>query len=135
MLGPSLCIPHKHNWSTIGSNVSSPASFIALMARFPVENIEDNRLQLAVKSPFVTGHVNKETGELTDGPNDYYYGCWVGEGEAARPVTGISNTTPAWLYPAGTADGDALDEDYLGKVVSLWHYGVGDSVEVARVKD
>jgi len=107
----------------------------ALMAQFPIETIEGGRLQLGVKSPFATGHVNEETGELTDGPNDYYYGCWAGEGDAARQVLGISNSTPAWLHLAGpVADGD-LETDYVGKVLSLWHYGIGDRVEVARISE
>jgi len=106
----------------------------ALMARFPVSAADAGRLQLAVKSPFITGHVNKKTGALIDGPNDYYYGCWMGEREAARLVAGISNTKPAWLHLAGNAEKSVLAKEYAGKVVSLWHYGIGDSVEVARIE-
>jgi len=59
----------------------------ALLSQFPVTKVENGRLELGVKGPFVTGHTNKETGELTDGPNDYYYGAWVGEGHTARLVS------------------------------------------------
>lgn len=106
----------------------------ALMAQFPIEALEGGRLQLGVTSPFTTGHVNEETGELTDGPNDYYYGCWIGEGAAARQVAGISNTSPPWLHLAEHVGPGTLDRDYVGKVASVWHYGVGDRVEVARVR-
>ncbi len=106
----------------------------ALLSRFPVTNVENGRLELGVKGPFVTGHTNKETGELTDGPNDYYYGAWVGEGHTARLVEGISNSSPACLHLAGEVDDDDLARDYVGRVVPVWYYAVGDQVEVARIR-
>jgi len=105
----------------------------ALMARFPVEEVQGRRLRLGVKTPFVTGHVDEETGQLTDGPNDYYHGAWLGEGEAARLVAGISNTSPPWLHLAADAGEAPPAGDYVGNTVSLWHYGVGDRAEVARI--
>jgi len=105
----------------------------ALLAQFPVVSAQDGRLELGVKSPFVTGHVDEATGMLTDGPDDYYYGCWLGEGATARPVLGIANTTPPWLHLAPECDAEQAAKDYVGKVVSLWYYGVGDAVEVPRV--
>jgi len=106
----------------------------ALMASFPVVKITDGRLELGVKSAFATGHTHKD-GRLSDGANDFYYGCWVGEGSAARLVQGISNKTPSMLHVmAGSGEAGALADDYVGQVVSLWHYGVGDRVEVACVR-
>jgi hypothetical protein len=105
----------------------------ALMARLPVLAVRGNRLELGVKTPFTTGHVNEDTGELTDGPNDYYYGCWIGEGTSARKVGGISNTSPPRLYLHGNHEATALAHDYAGKVVNVWLYGVGDTIEAARI--
>ena len=105
----------------------------ALLGQFPVTGAENGRLTLGVKSPFTTGHVNEETGELTDGPNDTYYGCWMGEGGDALPVLGISNSSPPVLHLTEALDDAALEGTYVGEVVSLWQYGLGDSVEVARV--
>ncbi len=106
----------------------------ALLGRFPVVSVEGGRLELGVSTPFVTGHTNDETGELTDGANDYYHGAWAGEGDAARLVAGISHTKPPWLHLAGPADDEDLARDYVDQVVSLWYYGVGDRVEVARIE-
>lgn len=106
----------------------------ALLGRFPVVGVDKGRLKLGVKSPFMTGHINAETGELTDGINDYYYGAWLGEGDAARLVAGISNTSPPWLYLVHPVDDETLAHDYVDHVVPLWYYGVGDSIELARVK-
>ncbi len=106
----------------------------ALVARFPVTAVAPGRLQLGVTTPFVTGHVNK-TGALTDGPNDWYYGCWAGEGKAARLIAGVSNTSPPWLHFAGSTKAAQPMKDAVGKVVSVWRYGVGDSVEVARIHE
>ena len=106
----------------------------ALVAQLPVSEVEGNRLKLTAKPAFATGHVDEKTGRLIDGPNDYYYGCWIGEGKAARLVAGISNTTPPWLHLVGTHDEAEVRADYVGKVVNVWLYGVGDKIEVARIK-
>jgi hypothetical protein len=105
----------------------------ALMAQLPVEAVEKGRLQVALRTPFTTGHVN-EAGELTDGANDSYYGAWLGKGPAARQVLGIANTTPVVVHLAEAVDDGKLKAEYEGKVVSVWQYGVGDSVEVARMR-
>ncbi len=105
----------------------------ALMGRYPVVAVESGRLQLAVKSPFITGHISEEDGTLSDGANDFYYGCWIGEGDKARQGLGISNTKPAWLHVAPPHSDQALKDAYLDEVVSLWHYAIGDAVEVAQI--
>ncbi|MCD6361490.1 MAG: heparinase II/III family protein, partial [Armatimonadetes bacterium] len=106
----------------------------ALLGRFPVVDVQDGRLELGVKAPFMTGHTNGETGELTDGINDYYYGAWVGEGATARQVQGISNTSPPLLYLVRRTDDEVLQRDYAGEVIPVWYYGVGDRIEVARIR-
>jgi hypothetical protein len=115
----------------------------ALMAQLPITGLRQGKLRLGVKTPFATGHVDasakelpdeiRGTAALTNGPNDYYYGSVLGDGTQARRVAGISNTSPAWLHLAEPAEDAALQQDYVGKVVNLWLYGVGDSVEIARV--
>ncbi len=104
----------------------------ALMARFPVVGVKDGRLVLGTKSSFVTGGVSAD-GELTDGANDYYYGARLGEGAAAPVVRGIGNATPPMLYFMEPPE-DEPGPRYAGTVVSLWHYGIGDAVETARVR-
>ncbi len=106
----------------------------ALMARFPVTAIEKGRLILGARSPFATGHIDKKTGALTDGPNDFFYGAWVGQGQAARQVAGIANTTPQVLHVVGEHAQAKLDSDYRDETVSVWVYGVGDHVEVCGVE-
>jgi len=98
----------------------------ALLARFPVTAATNGRLTVPFRTPFTTGHVN-DAGDLIDGPNDFYHGAWLGEGDGARPVLGIANTDPVVLHLA-----NGTGEEYVGKVVSLWQYGIGDQVEVAR---
>jgi hypothetical protein len=98
----------------------------ALLARLPVTAAKGGRLTVPFRTPFTNGHVDA-AGELTDGPNDFYYGAWLGEGDAACPVLGIANTDPPVIHLA-TGTG----EEHVGKVITLWQYGVGDRVEVAR---
>jgi oligo-alginate lyase len=117
----------------------------ALMAQLPITAVREGKVRLGVKTPFITGHLVsasedlpadvRGTAVLTDGPNDYYYGCWLGEGKAARLVQGIANASPPWLHFAEPAEDTVLTEDYGGKIVPLWLYGVGDSVEVARIEE
>jgi len=107
----------------------------ALVARFPITDVVKDRLKLGVKTPFITGHVDEKTGALTDGPNDWYHGCRIGEGNAARRVAGISNTSPAWLQLVRTEDAPTAMKDAVGKVLSVWHYGVGDAVEAVRIEE
>ena len=104
----------------------------ALVARLPVAAVSNGRLQLGLTTPFITGHVHKN-GELSDGANDYYHGFWLGEGAAARLIKGISNARPPQLHFVEKTDTERLEKDYVGNVVSIWHYGVGDKLEVARV--
>jgi len=106
-----------------------------LVARFPVTGVDEGRLQLGVGSPWITGHVDNKTGKLTDGANDYYHGCWLGQGETAKQAEGISHTDPPRLYLADPTTDDDLKREYLDKVVSLWEYNVGDRVELALIQD
>ena len=101
----------------------------ALMAQFPVAGLDDGRITVGATTPFVGGAAEKD-GKLTDAAGNYYHGCRVGRGKAARLVDGI---TGSHIYLAKPAAKGRLEKDYGGKVVSVWHYGVGDRVEAARV--
>ena len=72
---------------------ASPPTFY-----FPVEAVDGNRLQLAVKSPFVTGHVNEETGALTDGANEprHHFHSWSAcQPQDSRPaITSVVTANP-----------------------------------------
>jgi hypothetical protein len=99
---------------------------------------------LGAESSFATGHVKAEPGEvpdelrgstpLTDGPEDYFYGCRLGDGPNAPVVEGIANTTPHWLHLMAPPDDDTLAQTCVGQEVSLYSYGIGDRVEVARIE-
>jgi hypothetical protein len=106
----------------------------ALLSRFRAVAAAGGRLELKEDGPFVTGHVNTETGELTDGPHDYYYGAWIGDGPTLRKIAGIANTTPPYLHFAEPVSDEVLVADYVGKVVPIWTYAAGDAVEIACIK-
>lgn len=85
----------------------------ALFARAPVKNAESGKVFLDASLIFATGQT--------------FAGAWLGEGTEARKVK------------AATTDGvlnltDGALRDYGGRVVSVWHYGIGDSVEAVQVK-
>lgn len=114
-----------------------------LLAKFPVTGVRNGALSLGAESSFATGHVKAEPGEvpdelrgstpLTDGPEDYFYGCRLGGGPDAPVVKGIANTTPHWLHIMNPPDDEALEKAYAGREISLYSYGIGDRVEVARI--
>lgn len=116
----------------------------ALLAQFPVTDVRNGALSLGAESSFATGHVAAQPGELpdelrgsstlTDGRDDYFYGCRLGEHADAPVIKGIANTTPHWLHLMSPPGDEALRTAYQGKVVSLWNYGIGDRVEVACIE-
>lgn len=106
----------------------------ALVSRFPVIGVNHGRLELGATGPFLTGHLDDETGKLTDGANDHYSGCWLGEGKHARQVLGIARATPPLLFLVDPPADETLKHEYVGAVVTLWDYNVGDTVEAARVE-
>ena len=106
----------------------------ALVAVFPIVAVEGYRLKLGAQSPFITGHVDETSGNLTDGPNDWFYGCRLGEPRGQTRVVGVSSTSPPWLYVAEESCKPETLARLTGKTVSVWRYGIGDSVEVARIE-
>jgi hypothetical protein len=76
---------------------------------------------------------------------DRYADAWIGEGEhayrlrgAVRPQVGHSgdveaNTQIDAVFLHDDVDAATLRDAFVGKVVSIWNYGVGDRVEIARL--
>ena len=107
----------------------------ALLMRGPVAQVEDDALDLAEYCVFATGHADKD-GKLDSRGPHFFAGARLGEGDAARVVEAVANTSGSaariFLHePATKAD---LEAAYTDRAVSVWEYGIGDSVELARVR-
>jgi hypothetical protein len=133
----------------------------ALLARGPVAEVGDGVVTLSACLTFANGSVD-DKGGLKPGVNSFA-GSWLGEGRAARPfdhaqgrperfglahrpepveglvegrlVQGAVRGDRSKVFLAERVPAGALRDDYAGRVVSLWQYGIGDQVEVARIKD
>ncbi len=112
----------------------------ALLARGPVTEVQDGQLSLGSYLTFAAGGKLAEDGDLAPGPNAFA-GSWLGEGEAAQSVRGAVQGRSRTEKPAtnrvflkNPVAARELEEAFKGRVVSIWQYGVGDSVEVARVE-
>lgn len=117
----------------VGNQLRLTLADSALVAQFEVNEARDGRLILAETGPFVTGHVDPERdGALIDGAHDFYYGCRLGEGIAVPRVQGIANANPPTLHLM-PSPAEAGPLPAAGEVVSLWQYGLGDTVEAPRL--
>ena len=106
----------------------------ALVARGPVTDIGDGSLSVGAHFTFATGGVGDD-GRLVGTSHLAFAGSVLGEGATARRVKGAARTGPSASKvflddPVPQAD---LLRDYGSRVISVWQYGVGDSVELARV--
>lgn len=95
----------------------------------PVASIRDDALVLGDELVF-SNNSTDDQGHLKQA-NDYYAGCWLGEGAAARQLQGAAGSTLFFKAPATKAE---LEKQFGGKIINLWQYGIGDSVEIVRVK-
>ncbi len=107
----------------------------ALLARGPVTEVEDGAISLSEYFQFATGKAGDD-GKLASGGPHFFAGARLGEGDSARIVEAVANTsgssTKIFLHDeAAKAD---LQADYAEKIVSVWEYGIGDNVELACVK-
>lgn len=103
----------------------------AHLAEGPVAAVEDDKLTLNSWLLFANGRYDEKGEALVTA--DYFAGSWLGEGEAARQVKGVmgvNNSKVYWAEPLPQAEGEEL---YGGKVVTLWAYGVGDQIEIAKI--
>jgi len=105
----------------------------ALLAQGPVAKVEEGAVWLSATLYFANGHVD-EKGRLKPG-NDYFAGSWIGEGKAARMVQGAIRDATSKVFLKEPAPTKHLEKDYTGRVVCLWQYGIGDRMEIARIKD
>jgi hypothetical protein len=128
----------------------------ALFARGPVSGVGDGRVDYDTRFIFATGRLDRDGNFVPGcdphvGDNDIQPGwdrfadAWIGEGEqayrlrgAVRPQVGHSgdvenNTQIDAVFLRDVVDAVALRDAFEGKVVSIWNYGVGDRVEIARL--
>ena len=101
----------------------------ALVARGPVKETRDGTVVLDAHLTFATGVVKEER---LQGIRHEFAGTWMSEVDTARQVKAA--TTSGTVYLADAIPAETLRSDCGGRVVSIWQYGVGDRVEMARVR-
>ncbi|MSS71883.1 MAG: hypothetical protein EXS64_10390 [Candidatus Latescibacteria bacterium] len=99
----------------------------ALMAQGPVVETGDGTLTLEAHLTFANG-VREQDGSLRDHMLEYK-GAWL-EGWMVR---GAVKGERSQIFLMEPVPAETLQKACGGKVVSLYHYGIGDSVEVACV--
>jgi hypothetical protein len=116
-----------HLWLTLDTT--------ALLARGPVTGANEDAVELGVSSIFATALMNAEGRINTPGPY-FFGGARLGEGELARPLAAMANKSnvSARVFLKEPVSAEVLLRDYGDTVVSIWDYGVGDSVELAVVR-
>jgi hypothetical protein len=106
----------------------------ALLGRGEVIDAKRSRLDIGAYLPFATGKRNA-LGNLKSGQLELK-GARLGEGTGAPVIHGaISNRDEersAIVLLRGTV-ADALGSTPMGKTVSIWAYGAGDTIEVPEV--
>jgi len=98
----------------------------------PVVGIKDGSVWIGALLNFANGRYDAEGKPLMT--NDFFAGSWLGEGEDARQVKGAIRDTKSQILLQDAISQADLEKLYGGKTVRLWQYGVGDSVEIARVR-
>lgn len=106
----------------------------ALVARGPVVDVADGRLTLGAYLLYGESRAD-EAGRLsTPREADPLAGCRLGTEPDAPTVAGVQRGEQSLVWLDGDLPAEALRGRYLGRVVSLWQYGVGDQIEVARLR-
>ena len=108
----------------------------ALLARGPVADVQDGWMDVDGYFVFSTGHDDEETGELASDRHLYFAGATLGEGDEALSLRGTTRLSgeSTRIYVDGDLYAEELSERFGGEVVSVWQYGVGDTVEMAVVR-
>ena len=104
----------------------------ALLAQGPVVKTADGAIFVGDTLLFANGRAD-DKGVLPLG-NDYFAGSFLSDGKSTHQLAGAVRDNPTKLYlkqPLPQAD---LEKVFAGKIVRVWQYGVGDTVEIARVK-
>jgi len=104
-------------------------SHTALFAQGPVESVGENRITLDTHLTFASGKMGKDG--VRSGPAAFA-GTWLGEGARARRVVCAARDGTVFLAPDPDETADLPDR---GETVSIWEYGVGDSIEAVIVSD
>ena len=98
----------------------------------PVVNIKDGNIWVGAMLNFANGRYDAAGKALMT--NDFFAGSWLGEGKDARQVKGAIRDTKSQILLQDAISRADLEKLYGGKVVRLWQYGVGDQVEIPRLK-
>jgi len=109
----------------------------ALLGRGPVGGVEDGRVSLNAYLTFAQRRPVRDD-QLLPGP-DYYAGSWLSDGERAFQVAGAwqgGDADDERNFVQFTEDVPAVDLQHVfaDRTVSIWQYGVGDRLEIARVE-
>lgn len=116
-----------------GENLWVELDATALVARGQVEKVTATQVRLHAFLVFALRRP-QENGELVPGP-DYYAGSWLGEGDTAQKIRGAVQVGEyADLFLNRTLDCATWEQQLGGKTLSVWQYGVGDYVEIARME-
>ncbi len=75
-----------------------------------------------------------ETRKMLLKDNDFFAGSWLEEGERARKITGAVKGAQSQIWLQEPLQKAELEQLYGGKTVRLWQYGIGDSVEIPRLR-
>jgi len=110
-----------------------------LVARGPVESFGEGWLSLDAHLTYATSGKLTDEGELASGPNAFA-GAWLGEGESVHLLRGAVQTSTRSegggenrIFLHNPTSANDLEAAFGGSILSIWQYGVGDSVEVAKV--
>jgi len=105
----------------------------ALVAQGPVVKTGEGVVWLQAFLTFANGR-SDQAGELVPGRPDYFAGSYLSDGQTVRRLRGTVRDEVSKVYLADPVTGAELARDYAGKLVSIWQYGVGDSIELPRVR-
>lgn len=128
----------------------------AVFARGPVTGVGEGRVDFGTSFIFATGRLDSQgrfvpgcdphiADELIQPGWDRFAGSWIGQGEhayrlrgATRPQIGHGgelepNTTINAVFLEEPVAADTLRQAFGDRIVTIWDFGVGDAVEVARV--
>lgn len=104
----------------------------AFLGQGPAVAFRDSSVWLDAYLTFANNRVDERDQLVLEA--DYFAGSWLGEGPAARQIQGAVRDSRSRLILRDRVPAADLERDYGGKVVTLYQYGVGDSVEVARIR-
>jgi hypothetical protein len=120
----------------VGEVLRLTLNHTALLARGPVAELRDGALDVGAYFVYSTGHDDEATGDLVESNSLYFRGAWLGEGADACSLRGTARLSDAAtrVYVDQALSADELERRFGGEVVSVWQYGIGDTLELAVVR-